>query len=96
MSIRIASIGVSHWQALYDAAYLHRLARMPDVQLVGLHDPAPQIAAQRSAVVGNPPIFTDKAEKPRAALRWCRCSPQRRHRWCMEDRRLGCYPGAQG
>jgi predicted dehydrogenase len=62
MSIRIAAIGVSHWHSLYDAAYLRRLARMPDVQLVGLHDPAPQIAAQRSAAVGNPPIFTDYAQ----------------------------------
>jgi len=35
---------------------------MPDVQLVGLHDPDPQIATQRSAAVGNPPIFTDYAQ----------------------------------
>ena len=35
---------------------------MPDVQLVGLHDPNPQIAAQRSAAVGTPPIFTDYAQ----------------------------------
>src|SRR5215475_13874567 len=62
MSIRIAAIGVSHWHSLYDAAYLRRLARMPDVQLVGLHDPDPQIAAQRSAAVGNPPTFTDYAQ----------------------------------
>src|SRR2546430_54471 len=62
MSIRIAAIGVSHWHSLYDAAYLRRLARMPDVQLVGLHDPEPQIATQRSAAVGNPPIFTDYAQ----------------------------------
>ena len=62
MSIRIAAIGVSHWHSLYDAAYLRRLARMPDVQLVGLHDPDLQIAAQRSAAVGNPSIFTDYAQ----------------------------------
>jgi predicted dehydrogenase len=62
MSLRIAAIGVSHWHSLYDAAYLRRLARMPDVQLVGLHDPNPQIAAQRSAAVGNLPIFTDYAQ----------------------------------
>ena len=62
MSIRIAAIGVSHWHSLYDAAYLHRLARMPDVQMVGLHDPNPQIAAHRAAAVGNPPIFTDYAQ----------------------------------
>ena len=62
MSLRIAAIGVSHWHSLYDAAYLRRLARMPDVQLVGLHDPNPQIAAHRAAAVGNPPIFTDYAQ----------------------------------
>jgi predicted dehydrogenase len=62
MSMRRAAIGVSHWHALYDAAYLRRLARMPDVQLVGLHDSNPQIATQRSATVGNPPIFTDYAQ----------------------------------
>ena len=59
--MRIAAIGVSHWHALYDAAYLHRLTHLPDVQLVGLHDANSQIAAQRSAAVGNPPIFTDYA-----------------------------------
>jgi hypothetical protein len=32
---------------------------MPDVQLVSLHHPNAQIAAQSSAVVGHPPIFTD-------------------------------------
>jgi len=62
MSIRIVAIGVSHWHSLYDAAYLRRLARMSDVQLVGLHDPDPQIAAQRSTALGNPPIFTDYAQ----------------------------------
>ena len=53
---------MSHWHALYDAASLHRLARIPDVHLVGLHDPNPQIAAQRSAAVGHPLIFTDYAQ----------------------------------
>src|SRR5215813_7333803 len=62
MSIRIAAIGVSHWHSLYDAAYLRRLARMPDVHLVGLHDPDLQIAAHRAAAVGNPPIFTEYAQ----------------------------------
>jgi hypothetical protein len=62
MGIRIAAIGVSHWHSLYDAAYLRRLARMPDIQLVGLHDADPQIATRRSAAVGNPPIFTDYAQ----------------------------------
>ena len=57
--IRVAAIEVSHWHALYDAAYLRLLAAMDDVQLVGLHDPDPAIAAERAAVLGGPPVFTD-------------------------------------
>ena len=60
--MRIAAIEVSHWHSLYDAAYLHVLAAMPDVELVGLHDPSPEIAARRAAVLGNPPVFTDHRE----------------------------------
>jgi predicted dehydrogenase len=59
MPIRIAAIEVSHWHSLYDSAYLHHLAHMPEVQLVSLQDPAPEIAAQRAAALGNPPIYTD-------------------------------------
>ena len=58
MSRRRAAGGVSHWHSLYDAAYRHRPARMPDVHLAGWHDSDPQIAAQRSAAVDNPSIFT--------------------------------------
>jgi len=57
--IRVAAIEVSHWHALYDAAYLRLLAGMPDVQLVGLHDPDGAIAAERAAALGGPPVFTD-------------------------------------
>ena len=57
--IRIAAIEVSHWHALYDAAYLRVLAGMDDVQLVGLQDPDPAIAAERAAALGGPPVFTD-------------------------------------
>src|SRR5689334_12843309 len=57
--IRVAAIEVSHWHALYDAAYLRLLASMPDVQLVGLHDPDGAIAAERAAALGGPPVFTD-------------------------------------
>jgi predicted dehydrogenase len=60
--MRIAAIEVSHWHALYDAAYLHVLAGIPGVELVGLHDPSREIAARRAAVLGNPPIFTDHRE----------------------------------
>lgn len=59
MSIRIAAIEVNHWHSLYDAAYLRHLARMPDVQIVGLQDPNPAVAAKRATEVGNPPTFTD-------------------------------------
>ena len=37
---------------------------MPDVYLVGLHDPYLQIVAQRLAAVGHPSIFTDYAQMP--------------------------------
>jgi hypothetical protein len=39
------------WHVFYNAAYLYCLARMPDVQLLGLHDVDPQIVAHRAAAV---------------------------------------------
>jgi predicted dehydrogenase len=57
--IRVAAIEVGHWHSLFDAAYLKTLANMPDVQLVGLQDPDADLAAQRAAQVGSPPVFTD-------------------------------------
>lgn len=60
--MRVAAIGVGHWHALYDAAYLRHLAAMPDVEIVGLHDPDAAVAAGRAAAVGNPPVFTDYRE----------------------------------
>ena len=62
MRIRIAAIGVSHWHSLYDSAYLRHAAAMPDVELVGLQDDDPDIAAKRALVLGNPPVFTDYRE----------------------------------
>ncbi len=59
MSVRVAAIGVSHWHSLYDSAYLRHLGTMPDVEIVGLHDPGVEIAAQRAAALGGPPTFTD-------------------------------------
>ena len=56
---RIAAIEVSHWHSLWDAAYLRHLHAMPDVDLVGLHDPSADIAAHRAAELGHPPTFTD-------------------------------------
>jgi predicted dehydrogenase len=57
--IRVAAIEVSHWHSLHDAAYLRILSTIPDVELVGLHDPTAEIAARRAAALGNPPVFTD-------------------------------------
>lgn len=62
MTIRVAAIEVSHWHSLWDAAYLRHLAGMPDVQLVGVHDPDPSIAAHRAGELGQPPAFTDYRE----------------------------------
>lgn len=59
MALRIAAIAVSHWHALDDATYLRTLARLPDVQFVGLQDPAPDVAAHCAAEVGNTPTCTD-------------------------------------
>lgn len=59
MPLRIAAIGVGHWHALFDAAYLKTLARMPGVRLVGVQDPDEKLAAQRAAQVGTPPVFAD-------------------------------------
>jgi len=59
MTIRVAAIGVSHWHALFDAAYLRHLITMPDVDLVAVQDSDAGIVAKRAAEVGNPPTFTD-------------------------------------
>jgi predicted dehydrogenase len=57
--MRIAAIEVSHWHSLYDAAYLRVLSALPDVELVGLHDPDAHVAAKRARELGGPPTFTD-------------------------------------
>jgi predicted dehydrogenase len=62
MTIRIAAIGVGHWHSLYDAAYLKTLARMPEVELVGVQDPDVARAGERAAQVGGPPVFGDYGE----------------------------------
>src|SRR5260370_32563710 len=59
MTIRIAAIEVSHWHAVYDAAYLRHLIAMPDVELVAIQDSDADVAAKRATEVRNPPIFTD-------------------------------------
>src|SRR5204863_9412796 len=52
-------IEVSHWHALYDAAYLRHLIAMPDVELVAIQDSDAGLVARRAAEVGSPPTFTD-------------------------------------
>ena len=59
MTIRIAAIEVSHWHAVYDAAYLRHLIAMPDVELVAIQDSDVDVAAKRAAEVKSPLIFTD-------------------------------------
>ena len=68
MTIRIAAVGVSHWHALNDAAYLRHLLAMPDVELVAIQDFDAEILAKRAAEVGNPPTFADYG-KMLAAIR---------------------------
>ena len=59
MTIRVAAIGVCHWHSLYDSAYLRHLAAMEDVDIVGVHDDQPDIAAHRvSEIGGGIPTFT--------------------------------------
>ncbi len=58
-TMRVAAIEVSHWHALYDAAYLRHLVSMPDVALVAVQDSDAGLARKRAAEVGNPPVFTD-------------------------------------
>jgi predicted dehydrogenase len=59
MTIRVAAIEVSHWHAVYDAAYLRHLIAMSDVELVAIQDSNADVAVKRAAEVRNPPIFTD-------------------------------------
>jgi predicted dehydrogenase len=59
MTIRVAAIEVSHWHALYDAAYLRHLIAMPDVELVAIQDSDADLVARRAAEVGSPATFTD-------------------------------------
>jgi predicted dehydrogenase len=59
---RIAAIGVNHWHALYDAAYLLMLKAMPDVEIVALHDDDEARARERveKLALSTPPkVYTD-------------------------------------
>lgn len=63
MSVRVAAIGVNHWHSLYDLAYLPQLEKMPGVEIIGIHDQDPGIAADRVTHLGGGiPVFTDYAD----------------------------------
>ena len=63
MTIRVAAIGVCHWHSIYDSAYLRHLAAMEDVEIVGVHDDRPDVAAHRvSEIGGGIPTFTDYSD----------------------------------
>jgi predicted dehydrogenase len=62
MTIRVAAIGVSHWHALYDPAYLKQLRAMPDVELVAVQDADAAVALHRAREVGDPSVYTDWQE----------------------------------
>lgn len=57
--MNIVAIGVTHWHALYDAAYLPMLLEIPGARLAALHDDDAAIAAERAGKLGNPPVYTD-------------------------------------
>lgn len=60
MSIRIAAVGMCHWHSLYDSAYLRRLDKMDDVEIVSIHDDDASIAEHRATEMGGGiPTFTD-------------------------------------
>lgn len=61
MSIRVTAVGVSHWHALNDAAYLKHLLAMPDVELVAIQDSDAGILGKRAAEIGKPATYTDYA-----------------------------------
>lgn len=56
---KVVAIGVNHWHALYDAAYLPMLKEIPDARLVALHDDDAAIATERAGKLGNPRVYTD-------------------------------------
>ncbi len=60
--IRVAAVGVNHWHALYDAAYLLMLKAMPEVEIVALQDDDEARARERVeklALPQAPKVYTD-------------------------------------
>lgn len=72
MVLRVVVIGAGHWHGAFDAAYLHMFARMPGIDVVGVHDDQPSLAVDRAGIVGAV-AYTDpkrmiETEKPDFAL----------------------------
>ncbi|MGF6175325.1 Gfo/Idh/MocA family protein [Ensifer sp. 4252] len=59
MNVRVAAIGVSHWHALYDPAYLRQLQRMDGVEIAAIQDDDFGIAARRGAEVSCLRVYSD-------------------------------------
>src|SRR5262249_14321366 len=57
MTIRIAAIEVSHWHAVYDAAYLRHLIAMPDLELIAIQDSDPTSTDYRKMLPVTRPDF---------------------------------------
>lgn len=62
MRVRVAAIGVSHWHALYDPAYLRQLHKMEGVEIVAIQDDDIDVANRRGAEVGSPKAFSGYKE----------------------------------
>ena len=59
MPIRIAVIEVSHWHSLKDAAYLTRLADIPDAEVVAVQDPNEHLVGDVAEAIGIGAAYTD-------------------------------------
>src|SRR6516164_8100173 len=67
MTIRVAAIEVSHWHALYDAAYLRHLGAMRDVELVAIQDSDSSPARCVCRRPASPALHALRHARPRAA-----------------------------
>ena len=70
MTIRIAAIEVSHWHAVYDAAYLRHLIAMPDVELIAIQDSDANVASTLRSIC----LTERKPSKPSDVLAMSRMS----------------------
>ena len=79
MIIRVDAIEVSHWRALYDAAYLRHLVGMPDVELVAIQDFRRRSRRETSCRGGEPAnlhgLPTDASDYSPRLRRGARAAP---------------------